>query len=322
MGAHTKLEYHMTAMTKMSEFVARFEHPSEAIDTQLNKETKERMEENQKVIESLLKIVMLCGKQGIALRGHRDDHIVWTDEEFEAENEGNFIELIRFRAETDDILRRHLDNAPRNARYTSKTVQNELISIIGNRIRTDILSEVKQAKFFSVIADEVVDIANKEQLSVCLRYVFDICVKEVFTDFVLIERITGEVIADAIICRLKAWGLSLADLRGQCYDGSSNMAGARSGCKSIVQQQAPMAIYSHCAAHQLNLAVVSACKIQAFQNTESCIGEMARFFKFSAKRQRLLDRALDIVTPVTHAKKLKTPVTLAGFSALIHTLSF
>ena len=32
---------------------------------------------------------------------------------------------------------------------------------------------------------------------------------------------------------------------------------------------------------------------------------MARFFKFSAKRQCLLDRALDIVTPLTHAKKLK-----------------
>ena len=30
----------------------------------------------------------------------------------------------------------------------------------------------------------------------------------------------------------------------QCYDGSSNMAGPRSGCRSIIQQQAPMAIYS------------------------------------------------------------------------------
>ena len=40
---------------------------------------------------------MLCGKQGIALHGHRDDHIAWTDEEeLEAENEGNFIELVRF----------------------------------------------------------------------------------------------------------------------------------------------------------------------------------------------------------------------------------
>ena len=61
----------------------------------------------------------------------------------------------------------------------------------------------------------------------------------------------------------------------------------------------------YCAADQSNLAVVSACKIQAFMNTKPCIGEMARFFKFSAKRRRLLDRALDIVTPVTHAKKLK-----------------
>ena len=35
---------------------------------------------------------MLYGKQGIALLGHRDDHIMWTnDEELEAENEGNFI---------------------------------------------------------------------------------------------------------------------------------------------------------------------------------------------------------------------------------------
>ena len=231
MDADTKLQYHMTAMTKMSKFVARFEHPSEAIDTQLNKETNGRKPESDRVIAE--DIVMLCGKQGIALCGHRDDHIVWTDEEFEAENEGNFIELIRFRAESDDVLRRHLNNAPRNARHTSKTVQNELISIISNRTQTDILSEVKQAKFFSVTADEVVHIANKEQLSVCLCYVFDNCVKEVFTDLVQIERITGEVIADAIICCLKAWGLSLADLRGQCYDGSSNMAGARSGVSPL-----------------------------------------------------------------------------------------
>ena len=135
MEAHARLKYHMAAMTKMNEFVVRFQHPSKTIDTQLNKETQEKMEENQKVIQSLLRIVMLCGKQGIALHGHKDDHITWTnDDELDAENEGNFIELVRFRAKTDDVLRRHLNNAPRNAKYTSKTVQNELISIVGDRI--------------------------------------------------------------------------------------------------------------------------------------------------------------------------------------------
>lgn len=62
------------------------------------------MEDNQTVIESLLKVVMLCGKQGLALRGHRDDQ-VWTEqEEQETGNKGNFIELVRFRAQTDDVL--------------------------------------------------------------------------------------------------------------------------------------------------------------------------------------------------------------------------
>lgn len=293
------LENHMTAMTKMSEFIARFQHPSEAIDAQLDKETLKKMEENQKVVESLMRIVMLCGKQGIAFHGHCDDQIIFTNEEVsEAENEGNFIEPVHFRAETDVVLCNHLQRAPKNTRYTSKTVQNKPIGIIGNRICSDILSEA----FFSVIADEVADIANKEEISICLHHVFDNRVKEVFTDFVLDERITGEVLADAIIGHLTTWGLSLADLRGQCYDGSSNMSGARSGYRSIVQQQAPMAIYTHCAAHKLNLAVVSACKIQAFKSTESTTGEMDRFFKASAKRPCFLEKALDLVIPATHMK--------------------
>ena len=54
-----------------------------------------------------------------------------------------FIELVCFQAENDDVLCRHLNNALRNVQYTSKTIQNELISIIGNNICTEILSEVK-----------------------------------------------------------------------------------------------------------------------------------------------------------------------------------
>ena len=131
-----------------------------------------------------------------------------------------------------------------------------MISIIGNQIRDDILEEVKAAKYFSVIADEVCDVSNKEQLSIALRYTFDSCIKEVFMDFIVVDRITGNAIAKAILQCLSQWNLSLANLRGQCYDGSSNMAGARSGCKAIILQKAPMAVYTHCAAHQLLLVLV------------------------------------------------------------------
>lgn len=75
----------------------------------------------------------------------------------------------------------------------------------------------------------------------------------------------------------------MKNMRGQCYDGASNMAGARSGYNAIIKEVAPLAIYHHCAAHRLNLAIISACKISSFKNTESYIGEISRFFQFSAK---------------------------------------
>ena len=45
-----------------------------------------------------------------------------------------------------------------------------MIHIVSRRILCDILRE---AKFYTVIADEVADVPNKEQLSIALRYVFD-----------------------------------------------------------------------------------------------------------------------------------------------------
>jgi len=243
----------------------------------------------------------------LAYRGHRDDQINFSNsEEFiSSHNEGNFIELVKFRAETDPILFNHLQNAPKNAKYTSKSIQNELIDIVAMQIRDEILSEIKEAKYYSVIADEVCDVSNKEQFSICIRYVHDNIVKETFLDFVEVERITGHVLANKLLHHLALWGLSYSDMRGQCYDGSSNMSGARNGCKEIVQKHAPMATYTHCAAHRLNLAIMSACRIQEFKSTEACIGEIARFFKYSAKRQRLLEKCIDSLTTTPKAHKLK-----------------
>lgn len=71
------------------------------------------------------------------------------------------------------------------------------------------------------------------------------------------------------------------------------MSGARIGCNSVVPQKAPLAMYFHCAAHRLNLGVVSACILQAFKNAEQFVGEIARF-STTLQRQRLLDKAMDL----------------------------
>ena len=62
--------------------------------------------------------------------------------------------------------------------YTPKTIQNQLIRIIG---KLDLLGKIKQAAFYLVIADEVCDVSNTEQLSLCVRYIHQSAVKEVLS---------------------------------------------------------------------------------------------------------------------------------------------
>ena len=82
----------------------------------------------------------------VVLHGHLDDTISWVEDENPHSNEGNFTELVRFRAETDSVLAQHFAKSPRNTRYTSKTIQNELVEVIGECIRNDIPAELKKSK--------------------------------------------------------------------------------------------------------------------------------------------------------------------------------
>ena len=96
------------------------------------------------------------------------------------------------------------------------------------------------------------------------------------------------------------------------------MAGSRSGCRAIVQQKAPLAVYHHCAAHRLNLSVLSACKIVAFRNTEYFIGEIARFFHFFLQKGNVsLIKLLMQYAPQLMQRNLKTLAKHGGFSTLI-----
>ena len=43
--------------------------------------------------------------------------------------------------------------------------------------------------------------------------------------------------------------LPIENLRGQSYDGSSNMSGKYKGVKTLLQKQQPLKYYIHCVAH-------------------------------------------------------------------------
>ena len=113
------------------------------------------------------------------------------------------------------------------------------------------------------MANEATDASNKEQLPTCLRFVDQSTLKieEWFMCFSEYNTgTTGEAIADHILSELDSWQLSASQLHGQTYDGAGAMAGKRRAAAHITDKY-PKALYTHCAAHALNLCVVKCCSI-------------------------------------------------------------
>ena len=106
------------------------------------------------------------------LRGHRDNAAGVERDVLGSDNHCNVLALLNFRIEAGDtVLGDHLSTAARNANYTSNTVQNQIIHVLSNQVKQTIIQKVQAARRYTVIADEVTDVSNKEQLSIVLRYV-------------------------------------------------------------------------------------------------------------------------------------------------------
>ena len=188
-------------------------------------------------------------------------------------NPGNFLALLKSYAETDKTLYNHIYSPKsRNATYLSPTSQNDIINIIGYDIlRNSIVEDIKEAKFFSVLADEVSN-HNVEHLAVCLHYVdANYNIREDFVTFIKLERVRAINISEAITGCVEELGLSLNNLRGQGYDGASTMSGEKSGVQKRIRDEQPKAIYTHCAGHSFNLAILSSCTLPPIRN---CIDQV------------------------------------------------
>jgi len=163
-------KYHHDAVLAAKEFTKTMEDSSKAIHQQVDTKRSKRIAQNTAKLIPIAETIIFCGKQGMGLRGHRDDN--QAVEENPMGNHGNFLALLNFRVQSGDaILKDHLKSAPKNALYTSKTVQNDMICVCGDIIQDKILTLVRKAVIYSVIADEAMDRSNKEQLSITIRFV-------------------------------------------------------------------------------------------------------------------------------------------------------
>ncbi|KAL4625418.1 hypothetical protein ACB092_05G024200 [Castanea dentata] len=219
----------------------------QSIQTVINKQSDVEKREYRTRLNALVDCIYFLQRQGLAFRGH--------DKSKDSNNEGNFLELLRFLANHyEEIDKAVLENAPKNHQMTSPDIQKEIANAAAVETINAIIKDIGDS-LFAIIVDESRDMSTKEQMAIALHYVDKLghsAIEEVFNKH----------------------SLSISKLRGQGYDGASNMRGELNGLNTLILKDNPSAYYVHCFAHQLQLTLVAVSKNHI---------QIATFFNLVAK---------------------------------------
>ena len=312
--ASTTLKEHAISQTHVESVkdAAQFQTTQPAVAQLVAVQNDNVISTNTRKLRSILECAIFCARQNIGLRGHRNEEYNPESGERPTRNPGNFLSLLHFRAESgDQALREHFTltgKGPKNVTYRTPRVQNELLECAGKFLQDKILHDIRRRGIFSLCADEAADCSNQEQMAVVVRFVDPdtLDVREEFMDFLLFASgTTGRALADMLLGWLEDKQLDKSKVRGQCYDGASNMSGRLQGAASLIKESCGhLAEYMHCNAHVLNLCVIATSKVKAVQNMWGVLKELSLFFDNSPKRQSQFENVASEEDTPNRRKKL------------------
>ena len=246
-------------------------------------------------LATILGCIRFLARQGLPLRGDGN------------EQDSNFKRLLFFEARDDIKLQEWLSR--HNDTYTSKDIQNEILKLMALKILREIGSQIKHAKFYTMMADETTDSANREQVVLVFRWVDDdLNVHEDFVGLHEVDNTRSSTIVEVLKSALLAFDLDIHKLRGQCYDGASTMSGMKTGVAKQIQKEEPKVIYTHCYGHSLNLAagdMIKGCKV--LKNALDTTLEISKLIKFSPKRDAIFRKIKDELHPETPGIRVLCP---------------
>ncbi|KAM0026014.1 putative transcription factor and/or regulators TTF-type(Zn) family [Helianthus debilis subsp. tardiflorus] len=227
---------------------------NETIDKSAYEQFRKEKDYWKQVILRIVALVKFLAKYGLAFCG--------SNEKLYQKGNGNFLGLVEMLEEFDPIMKEHVRrvlNDECHVHFLSHNIQNELIQLLGDKVRTEIIKKVKQAKYYSIILDCTPDTSRQEQMSIIVRYVnfnsSSVTIEESFLGFLVVDDTMGLGLFEVTCKELESLDLDIGDMCGQGYDNGANMRGKNKGVQTRFLEKNPRAFYSACGCHSLNLAL-------------------------------------------------------------------
>ena len=182
--------------------------------------------------------------------------------------------------------------ARRLNKYTPPEVQTECLQLMALHILRDVSSKIAASSYYSILVDECTDCCNKEQFTVNIRWIDEeLNEPESFIGLYQVDSIDAVSLLVSIKDILVRMNVKLIHCRGQCYDGASNMSGARNGVATKILENERRALYTHCYALSLNLTVSDTMKkSKVCRDALDMAFEIVRLMKFAPKREAALEK--------------------------------
>ena len=107
-AVHDCCSTHKQAMFFWSEYTLNSERHT-TISNRLDSARTQLIISNHHYIKTIAEVILLCAKQELALRGHKESS--------KSQNQGNFVEILNLVSHHDPIIKEKLQEGPHNAKY-------------------------------------------------------------------------------------------------------------------------------------------------------------------------------------------------------------
>ncbi|KAL3991730.1 microtubule-associated serine/threonine kinase [Sarotherodon galilaeus] len=232
-------------------------------------------------LRSLFEAVVMLGKQSIPLMPLKASETELKPNNFQA--------LLDYRMNAgDEALKKRFEATAVNSEYLSVTQQSQLLDVCENTVREEMLMEVRESRFFSLVTGDLVEFANEKHLPLFLRFVNQQNVlREEFLDFVPFD---GD--EPALVERLEAqltdrWGLSMEDCRGQAHKATGISTTKMKAVAVLLMEKYPLALHMPCSHMALNIHLTNSLPFPNVQVVMETLRRIGAFFQTQSTQDEL-----------------------------------